>query len=267
MSAKSSNSKLSNSSVNTSSVTTSVATSVATSEATLAATSAAAKPKRVKKTKASASTTDTAPKVTDTDAPKVTATKVTATKVTTATTAATTTDTATDTATDAATDADTVETGSIESIESEFLSLATRLQELKTLQISVVSDLKKLHKTVHRHMKENSKKHKKRKNLDPNRPKRAPSGFAKPALISVELCNFLKKPEGTEMARTEVTKYLTQYIKEHKLQDEANRRKILPDKPLQQLLNVGQGDEVTYFNLQKYMKVHFPKSAVLSVSL
>jgi len=154
------------------------------------------------------------------------------------------------------------ENGSIEEIESEFLSLATRLQELKTLQMSVVSDLKKLHKTVHRHMKENSKKHKKRKNLDPNRPKRAPSGFAKPALISVELCSFLGKPEGTEMARTEVTKYLTQYIKEHKLQDEANRRKILPNKPLQQLLNVGQGDEVTYFNLQKYMKVHFPKSAV-----
>jgi upstream activation factor subunit UAF30 len=158
----------------------------------------------------------------------------------------------------------TTDTSSIESIELEFLSLATRLQELKTLQSSVVSDLKKLHKTVHRHMKENSKKNKKRKNLDPNRPKRAPSGFAKPALISVELCSFLGKPEGTEMARTEVTKYLTQYIKEHKLQDEANRRKILPDKPLQQLLNVGKGDEVTYFNLQKYMKVHFPKSAVSS---
>ena len=158
----------------------------------------------------------------------------------------------------------TTDISSIESIELEFLSLATRLQELKTLQSSVVSDLKKLHKTVHRHMKENSKKNKKRKNLDPNRPKRAPSGFAKPALISVELCSFLGKPEGTEMARTEVTKYLTQYIKEHKLQDEANRRKILPDKPLQQLLNVGKGDEVTYFNLQKYMKVHFPKSAVSS---
>jgi len=158
----------------------------------------------------------------------------------------------------------TTDISSIESIELEFLSLATRLQELKTLQSSVVSDLKKLHKTVHRHMKENSKKNKKRKNLDPNRPKRAPSGFAKPALISVELCSFLGKPEGTEMARTEVTKYLTQYIKEHKLQDEANRRKILPDKQLQQLLNVGKGDEVTYFNLQKYMKVHFPKSAVSS---
>ena len=109
-------------------------------------------------------------------------------------------------------------------------------------------------------MKESTKKQKKKRNTDPNRTKREPSGFAKPSLISTELCSFLGKPQGTEMARTEVTKYLTQYIKEHKLQDEANRRKILPDAPLKQLLNVGTGDEVTYFNLQKYMKVHFPKS-------
>ena len=43
--------------------------------------------------------------------------------------------------------------------------------------------------------------------------KKEPSGFAKPTLISNELCDFLSKPNGTEMARTEVTKYLTQYIK------------------------------------------------------
>ena len=67
------------------------------------------------------------------------------------------------------------------------------------------------------------------------------------------------------MARTEVTKYLTKYIKEHKLQDESNRRKILPDNSLQKLLNVSSSDEVTYFNLQKYMKVHFPKKVILSV--
>ena len=151
------------------------------------------------------------------------------------------------------------ETSSLDGIESEFISLATRLQELRTLQMSISSDLKKLQKTVHKHVKESSKKQKKKRNMDPNRVKREPSGFAKPALISTQLCSFLGKPEGTEMARTEVTKYLTQYIKKHNLQDEANRRKILPDQPLQQLLNVGKGDEVTYFNLQKYMKVHFPK--------
>jgi len=132
------------------------------------------------------------------------------------------------------------------------------------MQMAVVSDLKKLHKTVQKHMKDSNKKRRNKKLADPNRPKRAPSGFAKPTVISSELCNFLGKPEGTEMARTEVTKFLTQYIAEHKLQDQKNRRKILPDKPLQKLLNANSNDEVTYFNLQKYMKVHFPKSKVSS---
>ena len=88
--------------------------------------------------------------------------------------------------------------------------------------------------------------------------KRHQSGFAKPALISNELCSFLNVPQGTEMARTEVTKFLTSYIKEHDLQDPENRRRILPDKKLQKLLNTTSKDEVSYFNLYRYMKVHFP---------
>jgi len=150
------------------------------------------------------------------------------------------------------------------SIETEFNALTERLSQLKVLQTSILSDLKKLQKSVNKHVKECSKKQKKKRCKVPGAPKREPSGFAKPALISSELCNFLGKPEGTEMARTEVTKYLTKYIKEHNLQDEANRRKILPDNSLQKLLNVGTDDEVTYFNLQKYMKVHFPKKITLS---
>ena len=68
------------------------------------------------------------------------------------------------------------------------------------------------------------------------------------------------------MARTEVTKHLTQYIKEHELQDQANKRRIIPDRQLSQLLNVGPEDEVTYFNLQKYMKSHFPKSGTTTAT-
>ena len=156
------------------------------------------------------------------------------------------------------------ENETVVSIEDEFNTLTERLTCLKTLQTSILSDLKKLQKSVQKHVKECSKKQKKKRSKIPGAPQRAPSGFAKPALISTELCNFLGKPEGTEMARTEVTKYLTKYIKEHNLQDEANRRKILPDNSLQKLLNAGPDDEVTYFNLQKYMKVHFPKKVNLS---
>ena len=62
-----------------------------------------------------------------------------------------------------------------------------------------------------------------------NAIKRKPSGFAKPTVISDELCFFLGKPNGTEMARTEVTKYITQYIKENNLQSVENKKKIIPD--------------------------------------
>lgn len=145
-------------------------------------------------------------------------------------------------------------------IENQFSDIGDRLKQFRDLYASITADVRKLQKNVQRHLRDTARKNKrKKKNTDG--PKRAPSGFAKPALISVELCTFLGKPKGTEMARTEVTKFLTTYIKEHNLQDQANKRRILPDKKLGKLLGAGKDDEITYFNLQKYMKVHFPKPA------
>ena len=147
-------------------------------------------------------------------------------------------------------------------IESQFAAITTRLSELRTLESSILSDVRKLQKNTAKYIKDINRKTKRKRatTVDGDQKKRAPSGFAKPALISPELCSFLGKPTGTEMARTEVTKFLTTYIKENSLQDPSNRRKILPDKKLQTLLNTKKSDEVTYFNLQKYMKVHFPAS-------
>ena len=89
---------------------------------------------------------------------------------------------------------------------------------------------------------------------------RAPSGFVKPTRISDELASFLGKEKGTEMARTAVTKEINSYIKAHDLKDAKNGRIIHPDAKLSKLLNVTKDDEVTYFNLQKYMSHHFQKS-------
>jgi chromatin remodeling complex protein RSC6 len=151
-------------------------------------------------------------------------------------------------------------------IESQFNALTSKLASLRALESEIMSDLRRLQKNTLKHLKDMTKKNKRRK-LDPEeKKKRAPSGFAKPTIISQELCDFLGKDQGTEMARTEVTKELTNYIKDNKLQDESDRRKILPDKKLKKLLNVAPGEEVTYFNLQKYMKVHFPKP-ILSVTV
>lgn len=145
-------------------------------------------------------------------------------------------------------------------IEQQFTELTARLAEFKTLYNSINSDVRALQKEVQRQMRESTRKtRRKQPALNPDGTKRGPSGFAKPTLISNELCSFLGQPEGTEMARTEVTKALTAYIKEHKLQDANNKRNIIPDAKLAGLLKTKPEDELTYFNLQKYMKIHFPK--------
>ena len=71
-------------------------------------------------------------------------------------------------------------------------------------------------------------------------------------------------PENSEVARTEVTQYIIKYIREHNLQHSANRKIIVPDLALKTLLNYKDGDELTYFNLQKYMNNHFQKKEINS---
>jgi chromatin remodeling complex protein RSC6 len=88
-------------------------------------------------------------------------------------------------------------------------------------------------------------------------PNRIPYGFVRPTKISNELAKFLGKPAGTEIARTVVSRLINTYIRVNNLQDPQNGRVIYPDSKLRSLLNIGKNDELTYFNLQKYMKHHF----------
>lgn len=148
-------------------------------------------------------------------------------------------------------------------VEGQFRALNEKIVQLRTLEASIVSDLRKLQKSTSKYLKSLNKKGRK---APTQQKKRAPSGFAKPTVISKQLCDFLGESEGVEMARTEVTKKLTEYIKAQDLQDPSNRRIIKPDKKLRKLLGVKNDQEVTYFNLQKFMKVHFPKQASSSSS-
>lgn len=91
----------------------------------------------------------------------------------------------------------------------------------------------------------------------PQKAKREPSGFARPSRISPELSSFLGVPPDTRLARTQVTKLLTEYIKKHDLQCGDNKRNIKLDDKLKQLLNVPEGTIVTFFNLQKHCKNHY----------
>lgn len=124
------------------------------------------------------------------------------------------------------------------------------------------AEFKALEKRWTRELK-NAQKSKKRAKRGGNR---SPSGFVKPTKISDELAKFLEKPLGSEMARTEVTKEINNYIRAHSLQDKDNGRKIIPDTKLAGLLKISATDELTYFNLQKYMSPHFPKVAKVVAS-
>jgi upstream activation factor subunit UAF30 len=137
-------------------------------------------------------------------------------------------------------------------------TLNTFAKQVKDLTMQV----KNLQKHVYREQKdlEKAAKGKRKKVHNGDKPKRAPSGFAKPTKLSPELCEFLGIDPSTEMARTEVTKKITTYVKDNNLQNPEAKKEILPDEKLGKLLNVPNDDKLTYFNLQKYMKVHFMKN-------
>ena len=142
----------------------------------------------------------------------------------------------------------------------EFL---TKLQQLGAMIASLKVEYRTLEKKWTRELKTAQKQSSKRKKRAGSR---APSGFVKPTRISDELAKFLEKPAGSEMARTEVTRDINKYIRTHKLQDEANGRKINPDSKLAALLKLKKTDELTYFNLQRYMSPHFAKAVKADAS-
>ena len=137
----------------------------------------------------------------------------------------------------------------------EFLA---KLQQLGVMISSLKNEYRGLEKKWTRELKVAQKQGCKRKRKAGNR---APSGFVKPTRISDELAIFLEKSTGSEMARTEVTRDINKYIRTNKLQDESNGRKIIPDAKLSALLKLGKDDELTYFNLQRFMSPHFAKAS------
>jgi upstream activation factor subunit UAF30 len=143
-------------------------------------------------------------------------------------------------------------------ITEQSVEFLAKLQQLGVLISSLKAEYRTLEKKWTRELKTAQKQSSKRKRKAGNR---APSGFVKPTRISDELAKFLEKPSGSEMARTEVTRDINKYIRTHNLQDKENGRKINPDSKLATLLKLKKTDELTYFNLQRYMSPHFAKAS------
>jgi chromatin remodeling complex protein RSC6 len=138
----------------------------------------------------------------------------------------------------------------VEQFDTIYNSLSLFKMQISTLQQQV--------RTIEKNVKKELKQVKSKQIIT---TKRAPSGFAKPTKVSKELCSFMDKPDGSEIARTEVTKTLINYIKINNLLEEGktSKKRIVPDEKLKQLLglNIDENEELTYFNIQKYMNKHF----------
>ena len=134
----------------------------------------------------------------------------------------------------------------MKNLHEKIVAVTALFKEIQAGLKSASRDYDKLKKVV-------DKIQKKRENA-----RKSPSGFAKPNKISDELCDFIGVPRGTEKSRTDITRYINSYVKEHNLNKPTNRRVILPDEKLKAILNVKEGEEVTFFILQRLISHHFP---------
>ena len=156
------------------------------------------------------------------------------------------------------TDAEADVDGCAEQLVKQSAAFHAKLQQLSLMISNIKTEFRVLEKKYNREVKVAQKVSSKRKRKAGNR---APSGFVKPTKISDELASFLGKTKDSMMARTEVTRDINKYIRTNNLQDKKNGRKIIPDAKLASLLKISNEEELTYFNLQRYMSPHFAKAS------
>ena len=143
-------------------------------------------------------------------------------------------------------------------LDEDLKSVLTTLTTLRETVSTMITEVKRLDKRVHRELKD-ARKRKRRVRVEGEEGyvKRGPSIFEIPTKVTDELCKFLGKPNGTLISRSNVTKEVNNYVKLHNLK---NKHDIKPDAPLRKLLAVPETEQLTYFNLQRYLNRHYIKA-------
>jgi chromatin remodeling complex protein RSC6 len=149
-------------------------------------------------------------------------------------------------------------------------NLTEQLKALSTEFTTRVRDAVKATQEAAKAAKKEARDSKKKRKVDPAtlnpeqraawEARRANNAFLKEKPLSPELCQFMGLKTGEMRSQTDVTKFISEYVKSHSCFDPTFRRRILPNAALAKLLRVDDKTEVTYLNLQKFLKVHFIKA-------
>jgi chromatin remodeling complex protein RSC6 len=155
--------------------------------------------------------------------------------------------------------------------ENQLAALAETLKALSTDLSTRVRDAVKAVQEAAKAAKREARDSKKKKKVDPAtmtteqraawEKRRANNAFLVQRPLTDELCHFMGLKSGETRSQTQVTKFISEYVKTHSCFDPSFKRRILPNAALAKLLRVGDKDEVTYLNLQSFLKVHFIKNA------
>lgn len=156
--------------------------------------------------------------------------------------------------------ADAILTAALEAVRAQAKTAAESYRAL-------AHDLQEAAKAIKREARDS----KRRRKVDPAtlspearaawEARRANNAFLKVRPLSDELAVFMGLPSKSQKSQTDVTKFISGYVKSHSCFDPTFKRRILPDAKLAKLLRVTDKDEVTYLNLQSFLKVHFLKPA------
>ena len=157
------------------------------------------------------------------------------------------------------------------SSESQLVALAETLKSLSADLSTRVRDAVKAVQEAAKSAKREARDSKKKKKVDPAtltpeqrtawEKRRANNAFLVQRPLTEELCHFMGLKSGETRSQTQVTKFISEYVKKHSCFDPSFKRRILPNAALAKLLRVSDKDEVTYLNLQSFLKVHFIKTA------
>jgi chromatin remodeling complex protein RSC6 len=137
-------------------------------------------------------------------------------------------------------------------IDTQFEALQQNLVKFKTYITEMQGQMRTLEKSVKQMKKEIPKK--------PTQPTvlRQPKiiGFDIPEKITSEMAQFMQN-ETIMSTRNAATSFITNYIRQKKLQDMNDRTRINLNAELAALFKLPLTEPLTYFNLHKYINSHF----------